>query len=149
LKPITRTILIILTVLLVSLGTFLVYYQVSFRRAEANGTIPPLAFYTVITASMEPTIKVDDVILIRRVNNPETIKLGDIVTFISMNERSRGIPVTHRVQNIENTPEGLRFITAGDSNITDDMESVSFESILGRMIFKIPGGAKTPFFSNS
>ena len=147
LKIIIRILLIILTLILIIVGIFLVYYHNGIRRAERDGTIPPLAFYTIISPSMFPTLRVNDVILIRRVDNPSDIEVGDIITFISTNENSLGITVTHRVTGIS-TADGIGFITTGDNNFADDPELVRMENILGRKILRIPQGTRLPFFSN-
>ena len=40
---------------------------------------PALSFYTIVSPSMNPVIKVYDVVVNVRVNNPKDINVGDII----------------------------------------------------------------------
>ncbi len=95
--------------------------------------------YTIVSPSMVPTINVLDVIVTMRVNNPEDLKKGDIITFNSTDYRYTGVLVTHRIVGIEKTSSGdYLFITKGDNNNTQDSSRISFNEIYGRVLFRIP-----------
>ena len=95
--------------------------------------------YTIVSPSMVPTINVLDVVVTMRVNSPEDIEKGDIVTFNSTDYRYSGVLVTHRILDIEKTSNGeYLFTTKGDNNNTQDSSRISFDEIYGRVLFRIP-----------
>ena len=53
-------------------------------------------FYVVVTDSMSPELEVGDVILSKSVN-PETIEVGDVVTFVGNTGTQNGLIITHKV----------------------------------------------------
>jgi len=83
----------------------------------------------VFTGSMEPTIPVGGVVIIKPVD-PETLKIGDIICF----RLSGPASTTHRIINI--TDEG--FVTKGDANENPDQWTVKNENVIGKVIFAIP-----------
>ena len=95
--------------------------------------------YTIVSPSMVPAINVLDVVVTMRVNNPEDLEKGDIITFNSTDYRYSGVLVTHRIVNIEKTSSGeYLFTTKGDNNNTQDSSRISFDEIYGRVLFRIP-----------
>ena len=95
--------------------------------------------YTIVSPSMVPAINVLDVVVTMRVDNPEDLKKGDIVTFNSTDYRYSGVLVTHRIVNIEKTSNGeYLYTTKGDNNNTQDSSRISFDEIYGRVLFRIP-----------
>ena len=95
--------------------------------------------YTIVSPSMVPAINVLDVVVTMRVNNPEDLQKGDIITFNSTDYRYSGVLVTHRIVNIEKTSSGeYLFTTKGDNNNTQDSSRISFDEIYGRVLFRIP-----------
>lgn len=92
------------------------------------GTINGYAFLEVISGSMEPTIKVGDLVVIN--TNDKDIKENDVITYASPN----GSLVTHRVT--ESSSNG--FITKGDANNTVDEKIVNKNNIVGKYTFRIP-----------
>lgn len=79
--------------------------------------------FRVGSGSMEPYLKVNDLIIIKTQNNYE---INDVITFEDNNNY-----ITHRI--IEK--EGDLITTKGDSNNTND-PSISEEKIVGKMIYK-------------
>lgn len=78
---------------------------------------------------MEPSLKVGSVIFSRQF--PQYNK-NDIVTFSPDNDAKN--TVTHRIIDIRDN----QFITKGDANNTPDIDTISQDKILGRVIFSIP-----------
>lgn len=126
--------------ILIVIAAFLVYYVITTKIHASRGEKfePPLSLYTIISPSMEPNINVYDVIVDVRVTDPKTIKKGDVITFISSSSISSGFTVTHRVIDIVEDENGIRFKTKGDNNITPDSSMVAADNILGKVLFKIP-----------
>ena len=91
----------------------------------------PFRIYSVQTGSMEPAIKVGDLIFIKEEDN---YKEGDIVTFFSGTGKSRTV-MTHRITE-SNTDD--TYTTKGDANTVTDVDTVLKKDILGKYFFKIP-----------
>ncbi len=79
--------------------------------------------YRVVTGSMEPTLRVNDVVIIKK---QEDYTINDIVTY-----RQNGNYVTHRI-----VKENKDLITTqGDNNNTED-ESISKDDVVGKVIYR-------------
>lgn len=97
-------------------------------------TIPRLMgyeIYNVISGSMEPAIPVGSVIYVAR-TEPADIQEGDVIAFLS-----GGSIVTHRVMSNRIT-EG-EFVTKGDANAEEDMNTVPYSNLIGRVEKHFPG----------
>ncbi len=135
-------------VVLIFLGIFFAYYFVSLKAYEKNPTvnIPRFGLYTIISPSMEPAVKVYDVVVDLNVFNQDDIKKGDIITFISSSNVSKGLTVTHRVVDIITNSDGTKaYITKGDNNLKADQATVSHKDVLGKVLFKIPQLGRVQF----
>lgn len=87
--------------------------------------------FAIETSSMEPELKIGDVIIVKKCK-PEDLNVGDIITF-----RSRGELITHRItQKYEETN---RYSTKGDKNTLNDIEKVKFKEIEGKKVLKLSG----------
>ena len=100
--------------------------------------------YAVLTGSMTPAYSVGSVVYIRTCE-PETVEVGDVITFQMGSDTS--YVMTHRVVDI-NYEEGT-FITKGDANDVVDSEPVLFKRLIGKVVFCIPGLADVSDFVNS
>ncbi len=135
-------------VVLIFLGIFFAYYFVSLKMYEKNPTVnlPRFGLYTIISPSMEPKIKVYDVVVDMNVFNQEDIKKGDVITFISNSSVSKGLTVTHRVIDIITNENGtISYITKGDNNQKTDQSPVNYNDVLGKVLFKIPQLGRVQF----
>ncbi len=88
--------------------------------------------YTIISPSMEPEYMVGDLIYVKEVD-PDTIKVGDVITFLVNEDLVVG---THRVVRVD--AENQRFYTKGDANDVEDGEPVHFNNVIGVPQFSIP-----------
>ena len=84
--------------------------------------------FTVATGSMEPVIKQNDVIIVKK---EEDYKVNDITTFISDNAF-----VTHRIISVR----GHDIVTKGDANNAKDA-IIKDSDIIGKVVKIIPNGA--------
>ena len=141
---------IILAILILIAG-FLVYYVISSRIYASKGEEyrPKYSLYTIISPSMEPNIKVYDVIFNEKVTDLTTIHEGDIITFISTGVLSEGMTVTHRVIDIVETDSGIKFRTKGDNNIAPDSALADGDKVLSKVLFKIPQLGRVQFLLSS
>ena len=133
---ISWTILIILVIV----AGFLVYYFVSVKIYAQKGEDykPAFALYTILSPSMEPNIKVYDVIFDTNIKSPEDIKEGDVIKFVSTATLTKGMTITHRVVEIFHDENGYSYMTKGDNNIPTDGTAVPYDHVLGKVLFKIP-----------
>lgn len=85
--------------------------------------------YVISSGSMEPTLRVGDIILI--CSYCRDIEVGDIVAYVS-----RWGVIVHRVVDLQ---EGLSYvITKGDANRDPDIEPVPLKNVLGKVVFSVP-----------
>ncbi len=138
---------VVLIALLILAG-FLIYYVVMAKQAEKKGADykPPMALYTIISPSMVPNINVYDVVFNVKVNDPNTLEVGDIITFVSSDSYMKGMIITHRIVDKYVTNEGVQFKTKGDANVEADSSLVYEENVIGKVLFKIPQLGRVQFF---
>lgn len=123
-------------VILLMIGMFLVWYFIQAKViAKKAGAVPIISLYTIISGSMEPAIKVYDIILDVRIDKPSTVKVGDVITFLSS---SGDKTITHRVMDIKKVENNYEFVTKGDANYTADSSTVKENQLIGKTVFKIP-----------
>ena len=129
---------ILIILILVAIG-FVAYFADLIKNIKNGENKPPLlSAYVIISPSMEPTIKVEDAIVIKRYK-PEDLEVKDIITFLSSDPRYSGITITHRIVGIEKSDNGKIFYrTKGDNNNSEDAALVSSDNVYGKVILKIP-----------
>ena len=86
--------------------------------------------YNVISGSMEPELPVGSVVYVKE-TDPAEIQEGDIIAF-----NSQGSVVTHRVKQ-NRVVEG-EFVTKGDANEAEDLWTVDYDELIGRVTFHAP-----------
>lgn len=96
--------------------------------------------YIVNTDSMSKTdFDAGDLILSKSVDDPSTLKEGDIITYISQNSDSYGEVITHKIRMLVNDADGNPgFITYGTTTDTNDETVVTYPYILGKYEKSIP-----------
>ena len=133
-------------VLLVIIGAFLLYYLFTMQKYKNDPKFKPeVSLYTIISGSMEPAIHVYDVVVNLVVKSPEDIKVGDVITFESTSSISKGLTVTHRVQDIKIVNGRYEYVTKGDYNPVADSSTAKYENVLGKVAFKIPQLGRVQF----
>jgi len=126
-------------IILMLIGAFLMYYVVSAKLiSQKAGVVPKISLYTIISGSMEPSIKVFDIILDVRIDDPTKVKVGDVITFISTSSISKGKTVTHRVMDIKKVNDKYEFVTKGDNNPSADSDTAKEDNLIGKTVLKIP-----------
>jgi signal peptidase I, archaeal type len=97
--------------------------------AIKNGKSITAGYFCAIVSSgsMEPTISVNDLLLLQ---GSDVYQAEDIITYVS----AQGAMVTHRIK--ECSAHG--YVTQGDANNIPD-EKISKQRILGRVVFVLPG----------
>ncbi len=148
-KFIGKTMAYVILCLLFLITAFLIYYMSSSAIAAKKGEKPSIGLYTIVSPSMEPFIKVYDVIIDRKVKANEELKVGDVITFYSSSLNTDGYTITHRIYDIKISDGKTYYITKGDNNQSVDVGSISRENIVGKMVYKINGLGKIQFFLSS
>ena len=100
--------------------------------SDGSASLFGFRFYYVATDSMAPTIQPGSLVLVHE-QSPENLEAGDIITFTSTDPTIYGLPNTHRIQAVEETPQGLQFITRGDHNPRADAYPVPAQNVIGRV----------------
>ena len=102
--------------------------------------------YHIMTGSMEPTVPVGSDILVKAVD-PETLEVGDVISFVSRDDAIYGYVNTHRIKQIERQSDGkLYFLTKGDANGTVDSVLVCQDDIKGKMLLHWHLGTLSMFY---
>ncbi len=147
---ITSIIMNSVVVILVLIGiVFLAYYiDVVKSIKSGHGNQPLFQAYVIISQSMEPTIHVQDAIVIKRAKE---YKVGDVCTYLSKNPSYFGIMITHRIIEVRTDTNGEKvYIFKGDNNYSADPLPVSENQIFGHVVMKIPKiGYVQYFLSNA
>lgn len=136
-------------VLLLIVAALLLYYFVATRiyASKGSGYEPKFGLYTIISGSMTPNINVYDVVVDVRVDNPEDIEIGDVITFYSDDPQVGGGTITHRVISIVKDENGeYSYQTKGDYNLIEDEGLVAFKDIVGKVALRIPQLGRVQFF---
>lgn len=89
--------------------------------------------YNVLTQSMEPALPVGSAIYVKRCD-PQALRQGEIITY-RLSEAT-GLVQTHRV--VENDTQAKQLITKGDANALPDVDPVSYERVVGKVVICIP-----------
>lgn len=109
-------------------------------------TWPPLA--TVMSGSMEPTIKTGDMVVLKKLDRPA--RVGDVVSIAVPNDARRrfGYPpvVVHRIVSID--AAGV-VRTQGDAYDKPDDFTVKREALTTRVVATVPAGGRVLAFLGS
>jgi signal peptidase len=131
------TIMYAIIVILILVGVVLLVYFLDFTIKGRRLETPLYGAYVIVSGSMEPLIKIQDAVIIKR-TDVDSVKVGDVVTYRSTDPSFYGILITHRVINIEDVNGEKIFITKGDHNETIDRTPVKFNQIQGKVVMRVP-----------
>lgn len=112
--------ILIFLVIIISLIVVTNFMQLKILKKEYPNFFN-YSFFVVVTNSMAPTIKTNDIILVK-INSG--INIGDIITY-----KKNNIFVTHRVSEIKDK----LYIAKGDANNVGD-EPISKDIVVGKVI---------------
>lgn len=131
-KLVKRILKIFIWIILILLVSFNLYNFVSINILHKD--LPKINGYSVlevVSGSMEPTIKVGDLIVID--TDCDEYHEGDIITFRDVN----GAFVTHRIIKLDVD----EMITKGDANDSED-DPLNPVYIVGRYVTRIPNAGR-------
>ena len=130
---ILRTIINILSVIMIVFALFVLLSVVMTKPGQAPSVLGYSSF-RVLSGSMEPTIRTDSMIIVKKVPASQ-VAVGDVISFYSSDPALGGSVNTHRVVAVE-TLNGIRiFQTKGDANVVPDEYPVSGPDLIGVVVF--------------
>jgi signal peptidase len=121
-------------VIIIGIGVLVVWLAIYF----VFGANP---FYVVSSGSMEPVLKVNDVLIVRDGGSWQDLTIGDIIVFNRPEGGDRVI--VHRIVDIDMDADGERIVrTRGDANpasIPGTDYPIRQDDYIGKVIYVIPG----------
>lgn len=124
----------LLTIIIVGLCVIIFAISKGFHPSIAGRQI-----LRVVTPSMEPTLKENSIIIIKKTSEAN-LKVNDIITFISDDPAVKGMYVTHRIHEIREEDGRKVYITKGDANPVEDRFNVTYNKIVGKYVKNMPLG---------
>lgn len=101
-------------------------------------------FYDVLTGSMSPTINPGSLIIVKEIDDSE-VKEGDVITFKGTSTSNL---TTHRVVEVIEKDNNIKFQTKGDANDVLDPMLVDGNLLVGKVVFNVPYMGKVMSFIN-
>ena len=101
-------------------------------------------FYDILTGSMSPTINTGSLIIVKEIDSNE-VKEGDVITFKGSSTSNL---TTHRVVEVIEKNNNIKFQTKGDANDVLDPMLVDEGLLVGKVILDIPYMGKVMSFIN-
>ena len=128
-KRVTKKIFkyIILNILII---LFIINLILSF---EENTHILGIYMFNIVSESMQPTLDVNDLVVVQKVEISE-LKKDDIITFLQEDRT-----ISHRINRVIKEKDNIKFITKGDNNDIVDPDIVESGQVYGKVVFSIKG----------
>lgn len=133
LKPL-ETIITIIKVICLILLILLIGVLALQRFSNNEKAIGGFRVFNVATGSMIPKYQVGDVLIVKE-QEPNTLEVGDDVTYLGEHGTFAGRVVTHQIIEIEETVGGRVFHTKGIANEAED-PTITGDQIYGKVIYK-------------
>jgi signal peptidase I len=111
----------------------LLILSATFILLTTYDVIPKYSFYVVLSGSMEPSIKTGSVIGVRE---EEKYEVKDIVTVKILENPNE--TYTHRIVKILEENDEIEYVTKGDANESEDIQTASEDLIIGKKLFSLP-----------
>ena len=127
-------------IVFLSVFTLLIVTLIGVYAAKSRGETPTIfgayQLFAVESGSMEPTLAVGSVIVSKKTEHPESLKINQIVTFHMLS----GVVVTHRIIEVIKDESGHTFYrTKGDNPKNSwDEELLDPARVIGVFAAKIP-----------
>lgn len=130
-KKIRNTVITVALILAVLLCLYIAIQVMTTGRVSIFG----FSMFRVVTGSMEPQIPVGSLLLCQD-TEIDAVEVDDIVCFYSQEGQLQGKVITHRVTYILTGADGqLLLETKGDANAVADVQYVTAENLIGKVIY--------------
>ena len=126
-KMIVHTIFCIILIPLLTYNIFLLIKAV--KNPKETPTIFGVKMYVILSGSMRPELDIGDIVIVKDCNE---FKKGDIISF----RKGQSI-ITHRIIDILNENNEIKYKTKGDNNNSEDKILIKQDDIEGIVINKI------------
>ncbi|MBQ8802653.1 MAG: signal peptidase I [Tyzzerella sp.] len=128
----------LLVFLAVGMMIFTIVSVTTFNRNDRN--LFGYRAYIVLSDSMSKTdFDAGDLVLVKEVADPSTLKEGDIISYISQDTENYGEVITHKIRRATTDVNGQPgFVTYGTTTDTDDETVVTYPYILGKYETHLP-----------
>ncbi|MGN0455810.1 MAG: signal peptidase I [Acutalibacteraceae bacterium] len=134
LKKISNVILVIVIFILAAVIALTVFTRIT-------GNTPSLFGYSILrvsTGSMEPELKVGDVILTKEVDDVNFLAVGDVITYKGTIGEYADMLITHQIVKAPYEKNGTTYVvTKGIANDIED-QPVEASRISSKLVCKIP-----------
>lgn len=130
----------VMTVLSVVIFIFGLVIFVSVLNASA-GKVPSVLGFSVLqvrSGSMEPEYMTGSVVVVKKTDVTK-LKVGDVISFYSMDDTISGQVNTHRIIKIDHMIDGDEpiFTTQGDRNELPDKDKVHSANVIGEVVYDL------------
>lgn len=119
---------IIYYLILICIGAIALLLIVSVLPITGN-----IKFLTVLSGSMEPTIKTGSIVLVKPTSE---YKIGDVITFGPTTKTTP--PTTHRIVEIKVVGGQPVYTTKGDANNSADTREIQKSDVIGKVMIRVP-----------
>lgn len=131
-KKFLNIILYIILIPTILFSLFLMFGELG--NSKENPSFLNISLYSVVSESMSPRIKVNDIVVVKKGYSNDEFREGNIITF----KKDNGEIVTHRIEKIVLSDLQNSYITKGDNNENVDEKIVRYEDIIGKVIYVMP-----------
>ena len=136
-SPLGKILNILLTVVIIVLAA-VIALTIFVRITGNNPTLFGYSIFRVSTGSMEPDLMVGDVILIHEVDDVNSLRVGDVITYRGTIGEYANMMITHQIVKAPYEENGTTYVvTKGVANDIED-KPVSVDKITGKLVCKIP-----------
>lgn len=118
------------------------------NASKAGNSIFGYTFLQVLSDSMSPEFERGDVIVAQSYNG-ETLSVGDVVVFVAPSGANQGKTVTHRIVEVVNDGENVKYRTKGDAAQFADSWELSAQDIKAVYIKVMPFITQAAEFAGS
>jgi len=112
----------LLVILLICVASLVVTNKLSGGEPSVFG----YQLKTVLSGSMEPSIKTGSIIAVKTGGDMTRFKENDVITFMEEDEKL----VTHRIVEVIKSGEQVMYRTKGDNNATEDVNPVLAQNVV-------------------
>ena len=118
------------------LSTIFLISNISNKGSNKPNDIFGYYVFVVVSDSMDPTLKVNDIFLSVKTDEVEE---GDIITFIEDDGPLKGELITHRVETIDKSGDEYIYYCRGDKEGAPLDDGITKDQIVGKYVTIIPG----------